>query len=165
MPDDRGGISRTHRQCIGQFVGRLPANAAVLDAACGADRYWQILLDAGLEILGVDRSSALLERAHATFPDVPTQRVGLQELPFDAAFDGVLCIDALEMIAREDWPRVLANLCRALRPGGTAHLTIELLSRAELEAAHALMQDAGLRIEEELRGDGHDHVIARRRSA
>ena len=165
MPDaTRSRISRTHRQCLGLLIGRLPANAAVLDAACGTGAYWRILLDAGCEILGVDDSTAALERAHELFPDVPSQRCTLQELPFDAAFDAVLCIDALETVARENWPRVLANLRRALRPSGSAYLTIALGTRSDLAAAHAAIEDAGLRIDEEVRGDGYDHVIARRRA-
>jgi hypothetical protein len=29
-----------------------------------------------------------------------------------------MCVDAMENVFPEDWPQVLANLRRALRPGG-----------------------------------------------
>ena len=47
---------------------------------------------------------------------IELQHVGLQELAFVARFDAVMTIDALENVAPEDWPLVLANLHRAMRP-------------------------------------------------
>ena len=45
--------------------------------------------------------------------------------------EAVLCIDALEMLPPEDWPLVLANLRRAVKPGGLLHLTVELIEATE----------------------------------
>jgi len=41
-------------------------------------------------------------------------------------FDGAICIDAMENVFPEDWPRVLANLKHAVRPGSPVYLTVEL---------------------------------------
>jgi hypothetical protein len=41
-------------------------------------------------------------------------------------FDGVLCVDALECVAPEDWPTVAAGLARVLRPRAPAYVTVEL---------------------------------------
>ena len=49
----------------------------------------------------------------------------LQELAFDAEFDGSMTIDAMENVPPEDWPIVLGNLHRAVRPGGHLYLTVE----------------------------------------
>ena len=38
-----------------------------------------------------------------------------------------MTIDAMENIPPEDWPRVLANLHRAVKPGGHLYLTIEVI--------------------------------------
>jgi hypothetical protein len=43
----------------------------------------------------------------------------LQELSFEAAFDGAMTVDAMENIPPEDWPVVIANIRRALKPAGT----------------------------------------------
>nr|BBH94766.1 hypothetical protein KTA_29650 [Thermogemmatispora argillosa] len=50
----------------------------------------------------------------------------------------MLCIDALEMLPPEDWPLVLANLRRAVKPGGLLHLTVELIEATERERAFLL---------------------------
>jgi hypothetical protein len=79
----------------------------------------------------------MLARAKARFPAVPLERVGLQELAFDAEFDAVMCIDAMANIPPEDWPTVVGNLRRALRPGGHLYLTVEQVGDEELERVFA----------------------------
>jgi len=44
----------------------------------------------------------------------------------------------------EDWPLVLANLHRAVRPGGHLYLTVEEVEETEIDAAFAANQAAGL---------------------
>jgi cyclopropane fatty-acyl-phospholipid synthase-like methyltransferase len=86
----------------------------------------------------------MLAQARAKYPEVPTHDVGLQELAFDGEFDAVMCVDAMEHVFPEDWPVVLANLRRALRPGGPLYLTVELLDEQELERAFTEAAAAGL---------------------
>jgi SAM-dependent methyltransferase len=57
-----------HRQFIEKFLGRLGAQSAILDAACGAGRYDGMLLEAGHGVLGIDQSSSMLARAREVFP-------------------------------------------------------------------------------------------------
>ncbi len=63
---------------------------------------------------------------------MPTEVRELQELPFEGVFDGVMCVDALEMIPHEDYPVVLAGLRRALRPRGRLYVTIERIPEAHV---------------------------------
>jgi cyclopropane fatty-acyl-phospholipid synthase-like methyltransferase len=79
----------------------------------------------------------MLSVAGAKHPEVPTQKVGLQEMDFDAEFDAVICIDAMEYVFPEDWPRVLRNLRRAVRPGGPVYFTVETIDEREIEAVFA----------------------------
>jgi hypothetical protein len=44
-----------------------------------------------------------------------------------------MCVDAMENIPPEDWPRVAANLARAVRPGGHVYLTVEQVDDEELD--------------------------------
>ncbi len=46
-----------------------------------------------------------------------------------------MTIDAMENIPPEDWPTVLANLHRAVRPGGMLYVTVEEMDQAEIDAA------------------------------
>jgi ubiquinone/menaquinone biosynthesis C-methylase UbiE len=121
----------------------MPAGT-VLDAACGTGKYFAMVLDAGRRVVGTDQSTGMLARARARFPAVALERVGLQELAFDGEFDAVMCIDAMENIPPEDWPRVLAGLRRALRPGGRLYLTVEEPDPADLERVQAEAVARGL---------------------
>lgn len=188
-----GSINPTHRRMVGHFLALCPPRARILDAACGTGKYWPLLSEGGHDLLGIDQSAGMLRRAHAKFPAVRTEKLGLQELAREDAFDGVVCIDALELVFPEDWPRVLANVHRALRAGGPFYFTVELpeedlpeVFRAAVEAGLPVVEGeyvkeggyhyypaiaqvrswadaAGFTMLEEAVGDGYHHVLARKR--
>jgi ubiquinone/menaquinone biosynthesis C-methylase UbiE len=135
--DQYGEIGETHRRFVTDLLEGCPPDGTVLDAACGTGKYFAMVLESGRRVVGTDQSTGMLARARARFPAVPLERVGLQELAFDGEFDAVMCIDAMENVPPEDWPRVVANLRRALRPGGALYLTVEEPDQAELERAQA----------------------------
>jgi SAM-dependent methyltransferase len=142
--DQYGEIGPTHRRFVADLLERCRPGGTVLDAACGTGKYFAMVLDAGRRVVGTDQSTGMLARARARFPGVPLERVGLQELAFDAEFDAVMCIDAMENIPPEDWPRVVANLRRALRPGGHLYLTVEQVDDEELDREFADATARGL---------------------
>ena len=86
----------------------------------------------------------MLSRAKAKFPNVQLEKVGLQEMPYHQAFDGVICIDAMEHIFPEDWPLVLGNFYRALKPKGYLYFTVEIAGKDEIEQAFIRGQQSGL---------------------
>ena len=142
--DQYGEIGPTHRRFVADLLERCPPGGAVLDAACGTGKYFAMVLESGRRVVGTDQSTGMLARARARFPAVPLERVGLQELAFDAEFDAVMCIDAMENIPPEDWPRVLAGLRRALRPDGRLYLTVEEPDPADLARVQAEAVARGL---------------------
>jgi SAM-dependent methyltransferase len=142
--DQYGEIGDTHRRFVADLLERCPPGGIVLDAACGTGKYFAMVLDSGRRVVGTDQSTGMLARARARFPAVPLERVGLQELAFEAEFDAAMCIDAMEHVPPEDWPLVVANLRRALRPGGHLYLTVEEVDARELEAAFADATSRGL---------------------
>jgi SAM-dependent methyltransferase len=143
--DERWGeIEDTHRSFVERFLSRLPPGGRVLDAACGTGKYFQMVLESGHSVLGVDYSGGHLARAKAKFPDVPTERLGLQGLPFRDEFDGVMSIDAVEMVPPEDWPVVLERFHRALRPGGLLYLTVERVPEDQVSELNEQARRSGL---------------------
>jgi SAM-dependent methyltransferase len=157
---DEGTIGPTHRRLVAALVGRCPPGGRILDAACGTGKYFGMLLDAGRQPLGTDQSAGMLAQARAKYPQVATEKVGLQELRFAAEFDAAMCVDAMENVFPEDWPLVLANLRRALRPGGHLYLTIELIDAEELERVFTRVTTDGLPVvrgEHTSRGGGYHY--------
>ena len=123
-----------------RFVARLletcPPGGLVLDAPCGTGRYFPLVAAAGRRVVGIDQSAGMLAEARAKGVAVSLEHVGLQDLAFDADFDGVMTIDAMENVSPEDWPLVLANLHRAVRPGGHIYLTVEEVDGSVIDAAY-----------------------------
>ncbi|MFL6272099.1 MAG: class I SAM-dependent methyltransferase [Actinomycetes bacterium] len=139
-----GEIGEVHRRFVADLLERCPPGGTVLDAACGTGKYFAMVTEAGRRVVGTDQSTGMLARARARFPGVPLERIGLQELAFDGEFDAVMCIDAMENIPPEDWPRVAANLARAVRPGGHVYLTVEQVDDEELDRELADASARGL---------------------
>lgn len=193
--DERWGgyINPTHRRMVERFLALLPPHAHLLDAACGTGKYWPLLLENGRSLLGTDQSEGMLRQAQAKFPNVPVEKLGLQELSLRETFDGITCIDAMENVFPEDWPRVLQNFHRALKPGGLLYFTVEIpedelptvfreavdagLPVVEGEWVHdgayhyypameqvrIWVEAAGFDIVDETEGDGYDHLLIRKR--
>jgi SAM-dependent methyltransferase len=139
-----GEIEPTHHGFVERFLSRLPPGGRVLDAACGTGKYFPIVLAGGRLLLGVDHAGAALAIAAAKFPQVPTERHDLQELPYRGEFDGVLCVDAMEFVPPEEWPPVLERFRRALRPEGWLYLTVERALADRVRAANQAARRSGL---------------------
>jgi SAM-dependent methyltransferase len=140
-----GEIGDTHRAFVERFLQLLPAAGRVLDAACGTGKYFPMVLASGRRLLGVDHAGAYLANAATKFPQVPTDKHDLQELPYRDEFDGVLCVDAMEFVPPEDWPVVLERFRWALRPGGWLYQTVELAPGDRVRAANQAARRSGLR--------------------
>jgi len=133
--DDKWGatIDLLHQRFVTQLANACPANGSILDAACGTGKYWPILLASRRRFTGIDQSQAMLDRATRKYPQVRVKKFGLQEIHYQEAFDLILCIDAMEMVFPEDWPPVLGNFYRALKPSGQLYFTVEIADPAVLE--------------------------------
>jgi SAM-dependent methyltransferase len=129
---------------IQSFLRLLPQPGTLLDAACGAGRYFPLLLEKGHTVVGIDQSAGMLGRAREKFPGVRLEKIGLQELSYREAFEGAICMDAMEHVFPEDWPAVLGNLQRALKPQGVLYFTVEIAAEAEIEQAFLRGKQMGL---------------------
>jgi SAM-dependent methyltransferase len=125
-----GAISPSHAAFVARLITLIQTGGDVLDAACGTGKYWPAVLAAGLRITGADQSAGMLAQARRKHPEVPARVLALQDLAAAAdlrgRFDGLLCVDALEYIAPEDWPGVAAGLAAALKPRAPAYVTVEV---------------------------------------
>lgn len=158
--EDDGPIPPTHRRFIEQLIESTPSGGRILDAPCGTGRYFAMVLGAGRSVVGVDQSTGMLAKARAKHPDVALERRGLQELEFDRDFDAAMCVDAMEYVFPEDWPLVLSNLGRAVRPGGLIYLTVEMIRPAEIATAYEEARAEGLPVvhgENIRRGGGYHY--------
>jgi SAM-dependent methyltransferase len=107
---------------IAAHPGLLPAvtGERVLDIACGQGRMSRYLARLGAEVVGVDVSAAMLDKARAIGPgDIAYVRADVTRHPawWDGRpFDGCTCDLALMDI--DDLAGALATVTTVLRPGG-----------------------------------------------
>ena len=114
-----------HVAFIDRLLATCPPGGIVLDAPCGTGQYFPQVAASGRRVAGVDQSAGMLAQARQRGIAERLEHIGLQELAFEAAFDGAMTVDAMENVPPEDWPVVVANIRRALKPGGHYYLTLE----------------------------------------
>ncbi len=134
----------THLRFIRKFLRLLPHPASILDAACGAGRYFPLLLGTGRTVTGVDQSEGMLARAKEKYANLRLEKIGLQEITFDQEFDGAICVDAMEHICPEDWFAVLSNLCQAIKVRGFLYFTVEIAEEPKIMKEYLRAKKAGL---------------------
>jgi len=123
----------------------VPPRGATLSAGCGAGRYDGMLLDDGHDVVGIDLSERLLANARRLYPNIRYEHMALQEMRFQNAFDGAICIEALEHVFPEEWPEILRRFRTALRPGGVLSFTLDTTEDSEcLRASYERATARGL---------------------
>lgn len=107
--------SQTTPKIVSFLLSILP-KGRVLDLGCGDGRITKELLKAGYEAIGVDYSADMLAQAG----EGPYVQGDMRELDVSEQFDSVISIFTSfgYFDDREDDKRVVANVYRALKPGG-----------------------------------------------
>ena len=109
------GLDQRWRRLTVQTVVR-PGDR-VLDACCGTGDLAVAARKAGAEVVGLDFSERMLERARRKSSEIEWLQGDLLELPFeDASFDSATVGFGVRNVV--DLERGLAELRRVLRPGG-----------------------------------------------
>jgi SAM-dependent methyltransferase len=114
---------RFARQIIRLGLRGARVAGPVVDLGCGPGFLCEELLRDGHEVLALDRSPRALERVRARFAAEP-RFLGAElaepgRLPIgDGDAGAVFLVEVLEHVPRESWDPLVAEVARALRPGG-----------------------------------------------
>jgi SAM-dependent methyltransferase len=141
--DENEYPAETQRRWTQRLLELLPPGGLVLDAPCGTGRYFAMIETSGIRVVGIDGSAAMLSLARARGVAERLEHSALQDLSYENAFDGIMTVDAMENVPPEDWPMVLANLHRAVRPGGYLYMTVEEMERSEVEHSFEALAASG----------------------
>ena len=119
----------------------------VLDLGCGTGELTAELDAAGVDVVGLDASATMIERARETHPECEFVHADARSFAFDDPFDAVFSNAALHWIPERDHDDVAARVYDALAPGG--RFVAELGGVGNVRTIERALQDA-------LRDRGHD---------
>lgn len=106
----------------------IPHGSRMLESGCGTGRWVRFLSDRGWKVTGLEMAPETVAIAHEWWPDLDFVVGDCAKAPFgDGEFDAVLSFGVVE-----HWPAgpedPLREICRVLRPGGIAIITVPCLN-------------------------------------
>ena len=122
-----------------ELLQRLPLTAAdlVIDLGCGPGNSTQLLRERwpAAQLVGVDSSADMLQRARQILPDVRFEQADVREYRVERACDVLFANAVLHWLP--DHARLLPQLFAQLRPGGV--LALQMPDNFD-EPSHRLMR-------------------------
>jgi SAM-dependent methyltransferase len=169
----RGALDRepVMRGVLAMFADLVrDAGGPVADLGCGPGHFTAHLRDRGLDAFGVDLSPAMIDIARREHPGLRFEVGSMTDLDLpDASLGGALVWYSLIHVPDDVVPAALADVRRALRPGGVAmfgfhvgdrsatktqgyggHPMNVVVHRRPLPRVAGWLRDAGLAVEAEI---------------
>lgn len=126
------------------------AGERILDVGCGTGQLTADIAKAGAEVIGLDKSAAMIATARANFPHLRFEVADIAATNYDNEFDAVFSNAALHWV--RDQERAIAAIARALKPGG--RLVFEMGGRGNVQqiwnATRQALSDMGVKEPEKL---------------
>ena len=92
------------------------AGESILDLGCGTGHLAQAIVESGAQVVGIDASPEMVERARKAYPDIEFLVADAREFSFPYQFDAVFSNATLHWIKEAE--SVVEHISAALRPGG-----------------------------------------------
>lgn len=109
-----------------KFLEQVPKGSKVLDLGCGPGWEAKFFSENGLEVVGIDFSSRMIELARKNAPGVKFFVMDVRELNLGPGeFEGVFAKAVLLHLRREEVPSVLGGIHRILKLGGLLHISVK----------------------------------------
>lgn len=105
---------------VRHWAGLLPSGGRVVDIGCGfGEPVTRTLIEAGLEVWGVDASPTLVAEYRRRFPDCPVacEPAETSDL-FGRKFEGGVAVGLMFLLPEADQRRLIARIAGALVQGG-----------------------------------------------
>ncbi|MGV9832905.1 class I SAM-dependent DNA methyltransferase [Nocardia niigatensis] len=125
------------------LADRVGAEARVLDVGCGSGvPTARQLVDAGLQVVGIDISPAMIEAAAVSVPEAVLHTCSILDFS-ETGFDGAVAFFSLLMLSRTGIEQALTVLHEAIKPDG--YLLLSMVE-ADLDNAPVKFLDVDVRV-------------------
>lgn len=109
-----------------KFVARLPSGAKIIDIGCGPGRDAKVFSGYGIEVIGIDFSSKMVELARQIAPGCSFRVMDIESLAFSPeSFHGIWANCALLHVPKQNIPSVLDKMHKILKPKGVLYLSVK----------------------------------------
>lgn len=115
-----------HEDQFRRFTRLLRAGSRVIDIGCAHGRHVPLFLGIGqrLRYEGLDLSRGLLAIARRRYPQLPFYRANIADRRslLKKRFDGFWASAVLMHVPLPEWPKMLENIERLVKPGGAGYV-------------------------------------------
>jgi SAM-dependent methyltransferase len=165
------------RQLLDRFAESVRDIGPVCDLGCGPGHVARYLHARGVEVVGIDLSTAMIGQARRLNPSIEFRQGDILSLAAnDESWVGIVAFYSIIHIPRAEMRNALAELRRVLRPGGTLllafHIGDETIHLDEwwsqqvsldffffrTDEMEAYLRDAGFEIEETIEREPYPEV-------
>lgn len=104
---------------LDQLISLLPSHAQVLDLGCGTGKpIFDYLINKGVNSIGIDASSAMLDIAKANFPEETFILQDMRLLNLERKFDAIIAWHSFFHLPAIDQPKMFELFEKHLNPNG-----------------------------------------------
>jgi ubiquinone/menaquinone biosynthesis C-methylase UbiE len=115
------------REQLKRFATSVQGRGAVCDMGCGPGHVARFLIDAGLDVFGLDLSPQMIAQAQRLSPDIKFRQGNMLALDLaDNTLAGISAFYATVNIPAESLPRAVAEMHRVLQPSGLLLLAFHI---------------------------------------
>ncbi len=113
-----------HYKVVSDVCQNIPADAQVLEVACGTGHTTRLLNSLGISIVACDLTPKMMVQAESSIDESKAETVFVQTsafgLPFsDNSIDFLISTRFLHLFGRDDQGKLIKEFRRVLKPGGT----------------------------------------------
>lgn len=116
--------TKVEASALTDFLSMVPAGGKILDLGCGPGVHAAQMLTAGFTVKAMDATPEFVDVARAR--GVDAQLATFDDLDAIGTYDGIWASFSLLHAAKSDFPRHLAAIHTALKPGGALFLGMKL---------------------------------------
>lgn len=131
---------------VERVLKNLPSGSRVLDAPVGTGRFIALYHRLGLQFVGADLSSKMLEQARIKSPLADLRLEDCRVLPScsAASFDAIVCIRLFNLLTEADCAATLRTFGRVLCPDGVVVVSINTLPHGAADKPRTIQSEAAL---------------------